>query len=487
MKTEQPFRHFCGNCLVIFFAFLIAGASSPCYATRLPAELSDMVLAQFPGSKVRLDGAIQTSRGELFLPLLPANPDKKNRYSGLPTLLTVHPNREHPDILVYSNGWSFLRVVAKGKSKTTVMPAELPDKLRKQLSSCRFPSDLIVPENFFLPLSLKSLIGETSVQTIIDAKIAADDFGHAPGAGPAAVNGPGSYFFTSLSSGTITLIDEKTLTKVAEFPTEGTPCSMAWADGHLYITDQAKNRVLILDPLRRQFLGQIDLLPRSAPKGIVALANGRLLYVAESGSNDVAVIETATKKVLLRTKVAPGPSKIALTANGNFIVVLNVTSGLVTFISTLNQSVVGTVKVGEVPTSIAITRDSKLAYVTNRNSNTLSVIDLTTRKEVGTIATGTGPTGLTFSLDESKLYVANAKENTIAVYDQKTREKLAEAKLPLDVDFPYSIELMPGGKKLIVSSESTDTIATLDLATMQFDQQSQIGHSSHDMIWVPVR
>jgi YVTN family beta-propeller protein len=467
-------------------AILIANFSPPAHATKLPSDLLDLISAEFPGAKVRLDGAVEAS-GALFLPLIPHQEPAGKKRPKL-QLVSAHPNPEHPDVLVYNNGWSFLRVRKKGNARTVILPAELPDKLRKQLLACKFPSDLIVPDAFVLPQSLKALVGDTAVQTASDATIGSPEFGLAadPNGSPQAA-GPGSYFVTSLTSGTITLVDGQTLAKTADFPTEGTPCSMCWAGGRLYITDQAKNRVLILDAVKRQFLGQIDLPAHSAPKGIVALPNGRLIYVAETGSNDIAVIETATNKVLLRTKVAPGPGRLAVTPNGNFLIVLNVPSGQMSFLSTLNQSLLGAVKVGDVPTGVALTKDSTTAFVSNRGSNSISVVDIGARKVTGTIAAGSGPTGLALSSDNTRLYVANAKENTIGVYDTKSHEKVTEARLPLDVDFPYALDLMPDGKRLLISSESTETIASLDVSKMEFDKQSAIGHTSHDLIWVPVR
>ncbi len=460
--------------------------TQPAEATRLTSDLSDLVALEFPGAKIRMDGAFETNSGDLFILVIPGNPANKKRVKI--ELQNSYPNREHPDVLVYSNGWCYLKVRKKGKACTVILPGELPEKLRKQLAACHFPSDLIVPENFLLPQSFKLMVGDTAVQTANDASIASPDFGHIVKEHVSRGNlGPGSFALTSLGTGIITLLDGLTLTKTADFPTEGTPCSMAWAEGLLYITDQAKNRVLMLDAVKRQFLGQIDLAAHSAPRGIAALPNGRLLYVAESGSNDIAIIEIATKKVLMRTKVSPGPGQLVVTPNGNFVIAVNVPSGLVTFLSTLNQSVVGTVKVGDIPTSIAVTQDSSTAYISNRGSNTVSILEIASRKILGSITTGTGPTGLALSSDESKLYVAQAKENTIGVYDTKTRAKIAEAKLPLDVDFPNAISLTPGGQQLLVSSGSTDTIATLDLTKMQFDKQSTIGHSSHNILWLPVK
>ncbi len=454
----------------------------PVLATRVPADLSECLLAEFPDGKIRLDGSIQTSRGDLFLPALPATASARKK--GKPQIESVYPNAEQPDLLVYGNGWCYLRVLNKGVARTVVLAGELPEKIRKQLLACKFPSDLIVPENFVVPQSLQPICSDVQVQAVNDSTLAKADFGQPPK--PAArVSGPGNIFVTSVNSGKITLLSGKDMSKIVEFPTEGTPGDMAFANRRLYICDQTKNRVLILDPERKQFLGQIDLPYRSAPKGIAVLPNGALMYVSESGASDIAIVEIARNRVLMRTKVPPGPGRIVLTPNGNFLLVLNVPSGQLTIISTLNQKSMGSIRVGTMPSYVAITADSQIAYVSNRQSNTVSVVDIGKRLLIATIPVGQGPTGIVLSRDGSKLYVANARENSIAEYDTQSRQKIREVKLPLDIDFPGAIYLLPDSRRLLVTSGATDTIGVNDLEKFQFDQQTIVGHPTHEILWVP--
>jgi YVTN family beta-propeller protein len=455
---------------------------SPALATRLPSDLNESILAEFPDGKVRLDGSIQTSRGDLFLPLLPATPAARKRAKA--RIEAAFPSAEHPDLLVYGNGWCYLRVLARGVAKTVLTPAELPEKLKRQLLACKFPSDLIVPEHFVLPQSLKPLCADVAVRTVSDATLSRADFGQPPQTAKKAA-GAGNLFVTSLNSGVIYMLDERDLAKTAEFPTEGTPGDMAYSKGRLYICDQTKNRILILDADQRQFLGQIDLPYRSAPKGIAVMPNGSLMYVSESGAGDIAVIEVDRNRVLMRTRVPPGPARIALTPNAHFLIVLNVPSGQVTVISTLNQKSMGSVQVGTMPSHIAISADSRLAYVSNRQSNSVSVVDIADRRVIAAISTGQGPTGVALSRDGSKLYVANARENSIAEYDTHARQKLQEVRLPLDIDFPGAIYLLPDGKRLLVTSGATDTIGVLDLKTFQFVKQTVVGHPTHEALWIP--
>ncbi|HEY9717920.1 MAG TPA: beta-propeller fold lactonase family protein [Trichormus sp.] len=471
--------------------FVVAGlvgailVGTPVLATRISASLTAAVTQKFPGAHVRLDGSIETAKGDLYLPIMPSA--ALLFHKGNVSLLESYPtNAAAPDLLSYSNGWVYLKVLKKGVLNTVVVPAELPEHLRRQVLSGKMPADLIVPQNMIVARSLKPVIGEVSIATADDTTAGRADFGQPPPKKRLGAPLHGTVFVTSPHTGDITQLDETTLTKIMEFPTEGTPTGMAGGSGKLYIADQAKSRILLLDLKSKQFLGQIDLTKKSAPKGLAILPNGKLLYASESAANDVAVIETASNKVLVRTRVSAGPARIEITPNGSYVVVLNVPAAQATIISTLNQRNMGAVAVGAMPNAVVISKDSTRAYISNRMSNTVSVVDIMSHRVVETLKTGTGPTGLALSADGNKLFVANAKDNTISVFDLKTKQKPEDVKLPLDVDFPGDMVVMPGGKRMVITSETTDAVGIFNMETLQFEAQPNIGHSSDEIIWVPI-
>jgi DNA-binding beta-propeller fold protein YncE len=454
------------------------GPVQPVLATRQAPELATLCKSIFPECRFRLDGALE-HKSDLYLPVMPAVAKK-----GKIALVESYPAGEktRPDCLVFDNGVTFIRVVASGKLKTFPALTGLSEKAKKQIMAGKLVDDLIVPEGFYLPTSFKPVVGQTAVALIDGVQE------HKGEPTKRHISGKhGGIFLTSRHSGVVSLVDETTLKLISDFPTEGTPAGMAYVDGLIYIADQSKNRVLILDPVAKRFAGQIDLLPKSAPKAVVALPSGKLLYVSESGTADVAIIEVETGKVLLRTKVAPGPARMAITPNGNTIVVLNSITGQATFISTLNQKVLGIVNVGANPTAVVISPDGKTAYISCRGaSNQIAVVDIVKRGIIANIKTGNGPTGLALSADGSTLYNAVAKDNLIAVFDTATRSSIKQIKLPLDIDFPGNIALMPGGKKLIVSSATTTAFGVLNVESGEFESQPVIGHSSDEIIWAPI-
>lgn len=468
-------------------AALIAGLLAlPAMATRLPPETKKLVQEIYPAGNIRLDGSVELPDHNLLLPLLPgANPLKRMKSD---SAQKYPANSTEPNLIIYENGWAHLKTERKGGTVTLKFPDDVPEALKKRvLTTMKLPSDLIVPQGFTVPKSMKAIIGDLNVPIVEDVALMKPEFGKKPkGAESAqAYTGAGTFAFVSIKDGSIILMDGKSFNKVAEFPTEGTPSSMTFVDGKLYIADQAKNRVLLLDPSTRKFLGQIDLPPNTAPKGIASMPNGKWIYVSLSGSSEVAVIETETGKVLMKTKVPTGPGRIAVTPDGVYVALLCVTSSEICVMSTYNQRLIGSVKLGDVPTGLAINSSDKTAYVSNRRSNTISIVDLTKRTITNSIKAGASPTGLALSNDGSKLYVAQGRDNTINIYDCKSLQKLNEIKLPLDVDFPHSICMAPDGKHLIVSSQQTDTIGVLDTTTLEFVKQVQVGHSTHEVIWLP--
>ncbi|MFN8654780.1 MAG: hypothetical protein U0105_00430 [Candidatus Obscuribacterales bacterium] len=88
--------------------------------------------------------------------------------------------------------------------------------------------------------------------------------------------------------------------------------------------------------------------------------------------------------------------------------------------------------------------------------------------------------------DGSRIFVASARDNMITAYDTKTLTQNGEARLPLDVEFPGTICLLPGGKRLVVTSQQTDAIGIMDVERMTFESDSRLGHAVQEVIWAPV-
>ncbi len=472
-------------CLSLYFL-----APPPAQATKLPAELTTALSSIFPDCHVRMDGSVETKDGELYLPVIPKAAPAAKIVRLKETLPAVASEKAKADVCIFDNGYVYIRVIRNLNIKTLPSLSDVPEKTRQVILAGQLPVDLIVPENFALPASMRPIVGEVSITLLKEMPATApapagDDKAVKQPAKEAKGCGSGSIFVTSPSTGTITMVAEDTMQKTAEVPTEGTPAGMALVGDHLYIADQSKNRILILDVKEKSFLGQIDLPDKSRPKSVIALPNGKLLYVSESGLGQVAIVEVETSKVLMTTKVPPGPSRMAITPNGNTILVLNVPTGQLTFVSTLNQKVLGSIAIGANPSAVVVAPDGEMAYVSCRSAGYVAIIDIAQKKMLGGMKAGNSPTGLAIDKEGKRLYVALAKDNKIAIFDLTTRALIKEVALPAEVDFPGTLCILPNGKKLVVSSAATQAIGILNIEKDVFEEEPVIGHGTDETYFVP--
>src|SRR5690606_36596202 len=116
--------------------------------------------------------------------------------------------------------------------------------------------------------SMKGVIGELDVDVAEEQAASSEDDGDSVAEGPVDGGaGEGKLFVTSPATGKI-LVMGKDFKKIAELQTDGTPGGMTFSNGRLFIADQTKNRILIVNPEANKFDGQIDLLPGSSPRGV---------------------------------------------------------------------------------------------------------------------------------------------------------------------------------------------------------------------------
>jgi YVTN family beta-propeller protein len=122
------------------------------------------------------------------------------------------------------------------------------------------------------------------------------------------------------------------------------------------------------------------------PNGMTLSADGSTLYVAQDNQDQVAVIDTATNKIIQKIDTR-APAYLDLPANTT----------------------------GAAPTAVAVNRVKKLLYAVNAGSNSIAVIPLSGRhafSTIGLIPTAYDPTDVAFSADGSWMYIINGKSNT---------------------------------------------------------------------------
>lgn len=131
--------------------------------------------------------------------------------------------------------------------------------------------------------------------------------------------------------------------------------------------------------------GTSSPLPSPTPTPYIGKA---VLYVADSGSNAVTIIDPVSFAILATIPVGQEPVAFAQDVGvSNNLYVANKMSGTVSVIDDTTNKVTATIAVGKNPSSM-ITWGGKV-YVANAGSNSISVIDMATNAVVETDSLGT--------------------------------------------------------------------------------------------------
>jgi YVTN family beta-propeller protein len=188
-------------------------------------------------------------------------------------------------------------------------------------------------------------------------------------------------------------------------------------------------------------------------------------YVANSGSNDVSVIDTSTNAVIATVPVGISPSGVAITPDATRAYVTNQGGNSVSVIATATNTVTATIGVGLLPTGVAITPDGARAYVADSASNDVSVITTATNTVTATVGVGFLPVGLAITPNGAFAYVANSGSDNVSVIDTATNTVIATVfVLPVGIG-PNRVAISSDGSTAYVTNSGSDNVSVIDTAT----------------------
>jgi YVTN family beta-propeller protein len=148
-----------------------------------------------------------------------------------------------------------------------------------------------------------------------------------------------------------------------------------------------------------------------SPTELAVSADGKRLFVVEEGTNEVAIVDTASNQVIRRIPVGRLPRGIALSADGKRAWVANSWDDSITEIDTAAGRTLRKLPAGFEPMGIAVDPANDTLYAANRLSSDISIVNLKTGVEDYRLPAGRGASFLTLSPDGSRLYSTHAYPN----------------------------------------------------------------------------
>lgn len=198
-------------------------------------------------------------------------------------------------------------------------------------------------------------------------------------------------------------------------------------------------------------IAQVPL--QAVPVGVALNPAGSRVYVTNSGSNSVSVIETGKHGIV----PIADPTNVG---------------------STRSYIDLGT---GKVPWGIAVSTSGSKVYVANSGDNSVSVIDAasnTVTKNIGPV--GMRPYGIAVSPNKPRLYVTNHDDNSVAVIDTDSDNFLALVNQNGSLfNKPYGVAVDPAGNYVYVANKgdgtASGTVSVIDTATDKIIRTVTVG------------
>jgi YVTN family beta-propeller protein len=226
-------------------------------------------------------------------------------------------------------------------------------------------------------------------------------------------------------------------------------------DGRVY-TNTTGNRVAVLDGPTRKVLKHIAV--GDDPSHLELSHDGRRLYVANSGSDDVTIIDTVSDQVMATVPTGKRPLLPCVAPHGNAVYLPSGPDGTVTVLDAAG-ALKATIAVGAAPHDIAVSPDNRWAYQPNSGSHTVSVIDARSQSVVGEIKVGFGPGHIAFDPESRFAYVANTLSDDVTVVDTSNHEVMTTISAGVAAHLPL---ISPDGRCGYVANFASDDVTVWD-------------------------
>ncbi|HKD85059.1 MAG TPA: YncE family protein [Terriglobales bacterium] len=237
----------------------------------------------------------------------------------------------------------------------------------------------------------------------------------------------------------------------------------AFANGMLLLTHPGASAVDVFDPTKRRVIAQITGL--QAPRSIAVDEQGGKVYVADHGSNSIAVITTNGWKVVDSIALPDSPDALLLDAPDN-LYWADAENGTVSRLDLHTKQNVVQVDIQGTPRSLAFDNEGKLLFVTEQDQHQIAVLDPQLKIARRLPLNGSQPTSLIYDPQSHELYVA--VRSAVLAISPDTGAEIDRVTAPAGVDTLWldsdsrTLYAASEGSLLVMSAKgrlaATDTI-----------------------------
>jgi YVTN family beta-propeller protein len=273
----------------------------------------------------------------------------------------------------------------------------------------------------------------------------------------------------------------------------------------VYVSNEKSGDVTIINGADHQVLGTISVGKR--PRGIHASPDGKLVYVALSGTpiaappqldakgnpvfqkgkdddddsvkadktaDSIGVLDVATRKMTGKISAGSDPEEFSLSLDGNKLYVSNEDVKTASVINIATGKVEHIIPVGQEPEGVATTPDGKRFYVTCEAGGEIYVIDTAGYTVVGHFKVNVRPRSVAFLPGAGIAFIPSESTAELNVIDTANLQVLKIVALPPG-SRPMGVKVALDGKRIYVSNGRAGTVSVLDSHTYELLASIKVG------------
>jgi YVTN family beta-propeller protein len=226
----------------------------------------------------------------------------------------------------------------------------------------------------------------------------------------------------------------------------------------VYVPESLSGTVAVIDARSYRVVRRFEV--GREPQHVTAAPAEQRLYAGAATGDSLTVIDSRSGRPARRIAVLD-PYAVYPTPDGSRVIVVAHRERELRFLDAKRWTLLGSVDLpGGGPRHLAFTRDGLFALVTDESTGQLVKVDVERMRVSGTLSLGGSPVGVTLSRDGSVFYVANDAKGGVSVVHARALREVGF--IPTDAG-AHGLALRRDGRRLYVGNRQAGTISVIDV------------------------
>lgn len=337
----------------ILVSLMLSGGMSA-EAIMLPHQMNIYLFDNARDCTVRFDGLINFKDGTTYIPVLPEEIKDVPRLEIVWTYPSGKTLKDEPEIIVFNNGFSLLKVLKDGNRKTLTTYQDLPDVIQSGI----LPQDMLVPNGLYVSENLKGLLGNLEIP-VVDRSIKAD-----------------KKVASNSTTPTKTVVAKKNGKKIVKTHVKVLKTKMPKElDGKMFLATNFDSQYLkVFAPGRPEPIYGLKL--KGILKDVKVTPDKRFLIAAVFGKNQIDVADIGNEQIARSIEINAQPSEVEVNDATNKAYIMSAEGQSIFTIDLTDMAVTEKISLDAAPYRMTLSDNgTQLAYA-DKNSDNIYIIKI---------------------------------------------------------------------------------------------------------------